>query len=110
MLIFSSLVICAGSDYFVTSSGRGLSLFAVGKYEYVKDEESSELADISIRNIANINDYENFLDNIEKLETDFTDSNIMQFYMFLEKLDCGDVNENMYVCEHVSIRMHLEFI
>lgn len=108
--LYNSGVISTGNDYFVVSMGRGIALFSMNKYEYIQEEESNEIEDISIRNIANIKDYDIFLNYIEKLEANFTDSNINLFYSFLERLDFSELKEYLYVLDHISIRILLEFI
>lgn len=108
--MFGSGTVCIGSDYFVASEGRRLALFSMSKYEFMKDDGSSELATVSIKNIADIRDYDRFLNHLDRLETDFSEPSVLEFYHFIEKLDFNELKEYLYVLDHISIRILLEVI
>lgn len=108
--IFNSGLTCPGTDYLIVSSDRGLTLFTMNKYEYVKEEESSELEQLAIKNISSVRDYDTFLDHLQKLEENFDEVNIFLFFNFLEKIDFNELKKYLYVLDHVSITILLKFI
>lgn len=107
---FEAGMICPGTDYFVSSIGKGLVLFGMNKYEFAKEEESSEIKELAIKNIISVRTYDMFLDYLHLLETDFSQINIQQFYFFIEKLDFSELKEYLYVLDRVSIKIMLEVI
>ena len=108
--IFNPELICPGTDYLIASSDRGLALLTMNKYEYVKEEESSEMEQLAIKNIASVRDYDSFLDHIQRLEESFNDSNIKMLFHFLEKMDFNELKKYLYVLDHISISILLRFI
>ena len=82
----------------------------MNKYEYVKEEESSEMEQLAIKNIASVRDYDSFLDHIQRLEESFNDSNIKMLFHFLEKMDFNELKKYLYVLDHISISILLRFI
>lgn len=107
---FVAGILCPGTDYFVASSGRGISLYSMKKYEFISEENSEELITSANKAPSNIKEYDTFLDHLERLEVDFTEGSIKQFYEFVERLDFNDLKEYLYVLDHVSIRLILKVI
>lgn len=108
--VFGSGFVSPGTDYFVCSIGKGLGLFGMKKYELIGEEDSEELKNVTIKGIVSLRDYDMFLDHLERLETDFTEQSIMQFYDFLGKIDFNELKEYLYVIDHLSITIMLQVI
>ncbi|ELA41187.1 uncharacterized protein VICG_01786 [Vittaforma corneae ATCC 50505] len=108
--MFNPGAICIGHDYFVVGTGSGLAVFGMSKYELARDDESSELVTVSPKSIADVRDYDMFLCHLERLETDFSDPSVQEFYQFIEKLDFNELKKYLHVIDHVSIRILLEVI
>lgn len=107
---FTPGILYPGTDYFVISSGRGISLYSMKKYEFISEENPEELMTPMMRNMQDIKEYDTFLDHLERLEVDFSEGSIKQFYGFVEKTDFNDLKEYLYVLDHVSIRLILRVI
>lgn len=108
--IFSPGLICPGTDYLIVSCDRGLVLLSMNKYEHVKEDDSSELENLAIKNIASARDYDSFLDHLQRLEDNFSDSSVSMFFDFLEKIDFNELKQYLYVLDHISISNLLRVI
>ncbi|KAM0680620.1 hypothetical protein GINT2_001308 [Glugoides intestinalis] len=107
---FEPGVICPGTDYFVASVGKGLVLFGMNKYEFAKEEESSDIKELAIKNIISVKNYDMFLDYLQLLENEFSEINIQQLYLFIEKLDFNELKEYLYVVDRFSVKIMLDVI
>lgn len=105
--VFSPGLVKFGTDYMVATSERGLSLFTMNRYELIAEENSSDIDDVAIRTVANAQDYDAFLDHLQRAEKDPGAPVISEFYTFLENSDMNELREYMYVLDHTFIRLIL---
>lgn len=105
--VFSPGLIKFGTDYMIATSDRGLNLFTMNRYELIVEEGSSEIEAMAIKTVANVRDYDAFLDHLHRIEKDPSASATSEFYAFLEGLDISELKEYMYVLDHVFIRLIL---
>jgi len=108
--LFGSGVVCRGSDYLAVSTGRGLAVLSMNKYEFMREEESSEAVGPLSRCVASAEDYDTFLHHIEGLESDFCDASVMHFYEFIGKLEFTELREYLHVLDQVSIGILLRVL
>lgn len=103
-------VISLSGDFFIISSERGLSLFKMNKYEYMGDDLSDDEDEVLARDIANPDAYDKFLEYIEKLEVDFSQTTIELFYEFLEKTELSELLQLLYVLDCSSIHILISVV
>lgn len=106
---FSPSLVRFGTDYMVATSDKGLSLFTMNKYEFMAVEDSSDIEDVGIKNIASIRDYDAFLDHLQKIENN-GGSAMPEFYAFIESSDMNELREYMYVLDHTFVRLILDTV
>ncbi|KAI5173810.1 hypothetical protein PAEPH01_2034 [Pancytospora epiphaga] len=107
---FSSGIIKAGSDFFVASSERGVSLFTMNRHEYLEEDASEEIDHPLAGVVADTACYDEFLMYLEKLEDCWQDTTAKAFYEFLERTEAAELRTFLQILDSKDISVVLSML